>query len=269
MVGDDLGSAVRFAREAGQVSVGIPGSMARMCSYILTSVLIAAEDLAAAEAVGAAVLARSRDAGDLWNQVSLLPLMTFLDVRAGRAEDAAAHLREALQIAVQTGSRGELLNGVYYCGYLCAATGRYAAAITMWAADAALARHAGWAWWPMDARRRDEPLREARQALGAARTRAAEERGAAMSLDTAAEYALMLTGPDSQQPQAPPGLGKLSARERELVILVAQGRTAADDSFDDSPAFRRLCWKPNWDGRWRRRWASTPAACRIGRGSCP
>jgi DNA-binding CsgD family transcriptional regulator len=34
----------------------------------------------------------------------------------------------------------------------------------------------------------------------------------------------MLTGSGSQQPQAPgPGPGKLSARERELVILVAQG----------------------------------------------
>ena len=46
----------------------------------------------------------------------------------------------------------------------------------------------------------------------------------ALSLTTAAEYALMLTAPGP--PQAPPaGLDKLSARERELVILVAQGRT--------------------------------------------
>jgi len=76
-------------------------------------------------------------------------------------------------------------------------------------------------------RRRQEPLRKARQALGPARTRAAEERGAAMSLATATEYALMLTAPGPQQPQAPPGAGKLSARERELVTLVAQGRTDA------------------------------------------
>ncbi len=47
-----------------------------------------------------------------------------------------------------------------------------------------------------------------------------------MGWATAAEYALMLTGPGPQQPQAPgPGLGKLSARERELVTLVAQGAT--------------------------------------------
>ena len=48
-----------------------------------------------------------------------------------------------------------------------------------------------------------------------------------MSLATAAEYALMLTAPGPQQPQAPRGRGKLSAREQELVTLVAQGRTDA------------------------------------------
>ena len=75
-------------------------------------------------------------------------------------------------------------------------------------------------------RRREEPLRKARQVLGAARTRAAEERGAAMSRATAAEYALMLTAPDPPA-DAAPAPGALSARERELVTLVAQGRTDA------------------------------------------
>jgi DNA-binding CsgD family transcriptional regulator len=69
-------------------------------------------------------------------------------------------------------------------------------------------------------------LRAARQALGAGRARAAEERGAAMSLATAAEYALMLTAPSVQQ-ASPPGPGTLSARERELVTLVAKRRTDA------------------------------------------
>jgi DNA-binding NarL/FixJ family response regulator len=45
-----------------------------------------------------------------------------------------------------------------------------------------------------------------------------------MSLATAAEYALMLTDPGPPQPAAPDP-GQLSARERELVTLVAQGRT--------------------------------------------
>ena len=47
-----------------------------------------------------------------------------------------------------------------------------------------------------------------------------------MSLATAAEYALMLTDPGPPQPAAP-GSGQLSARERELVTLVARGRTNA------------------------------------------
>jgi DNA-binding CsgD family transcriptional regulator len=62
--------------------------------------------------------------------------------------------------------------------------------------------------------------------LGPTRTRAAEDRGAAMNLATAAEYALMLT--DSGPPQLTvPGPGRLSARERELVTLVARGLTNA------------------------------------------
>jgi DNA-binding CsgD family transcriptional regulator len=79
--------------------------------------------------------------------------------------------------------------------------------------------------WPGDARHREEPLRAARQALGPERARAAEERGTAMSRSVAAEYALLLTeDPGPRQPEAPPGLARLSARERELV---AQGATDA------------------------------------------
>jgi DNA-binding NarL/FixJ family response regulator len=68
-------------------------------------------------------------------------------------------------------------------------------------------------------------LHAARQTLGPDRARAAEDRGAAMNVATAAEYALMLTTP-SPQPQARE-LGNLSARERQLVTLVARGRTDA------------------------------------------
>jgi DNA-binding CsgD family transcriptional regulator len=65
-------------------------------------------------------------------------------------------------------------------------------------------------------------LRKAKQALGPARTRAAEQRGAAMTLAAAAEFVTMLATPE---PAAPARQGRLSPRERELVTLVAQGRT--------------------------------------------
>ena len=62
-------------------------------------------------------------------------------------------------------------------------------------------RHDGGVDTPAVVRRREEPLRAARQALGPDRTRAAEDRGAAMSLATAAEYALMLTAPPRSRPR--------------------------------------------------------------------
>jgi DNA-binding CsgD family transcriptional regulator len=188
---------------------------------------VEAGDLAAAEPVCAAALARSRDAGDLWNQVALLAMMVTLDLEAGRLEDAAAHLREALQLDTRTGDWNETANALDRCGLLCAATGRFAEAVTVWAAHAALMRHQEISDWPLDVRRRQGPLRQVRSALGPARIRAAEDRGAAMSLATAAEYALLLTDPAGSPQPAEPGPGKLSARERQLVTLVAQGRTDA------------------------------------------
>jgi DNA-binding CsgD family transcriptional regulator len=153
--------------------------------------------------------------------------MAVLDLRAGRAADAAAHLREAAQIALQTGVWFAIEDVLSACGYLCAATGRFADAITVWAACDRFQMQGGLASGDAGMRRREGALRQARLALGPDRARAAEQRGAAMSMATAAEYALMLTAPDPPPPAGTAGPGKLSPREQELVTLVARGRTDA------------------------------------------
>jgi DNA-binding CsgD family transcriptional regulator len=224
---DDHDEAVRLARQAGQITAGFPGPAARLCSYVLTTVLAGAGDLAEAERAGAAGLARARDAGDLWNQVRLLPRIVELDLRAGRTGDAAAYLREGLRLALRTGSWFELRIGLSQGGDLCAATGRAAEALTLWAACAAVDQREGSTYPPWFVPRREEQMGQARQVLGPGRARAAEDRGAAMSPATAAEYALMLTTPSLPVTAMGTGQGKLSARERELVTLVAQGRTDA------------------------------------------
>jgi predicted ATPase/DNA-binding CsgD family transcriptional regulator len=221
----DLDGAVRLLRQAQQIPADIPGSYARVPGWLLTGALIEAGDLAAAERACAAGLAWSRDSGDVLSLAIQLTQMAILDLQAGRIDDAAAHLNEAIQIRLRAGGM-QLLGCLDCCGDLCAATGRWAEALTLWAADAALARHGGHADRPAEEGRRDEPLREARQAIGPDRARSAEERGAAMGLATAAEYALMLTDPRPPQ-SAAQGAGQLSARERELVTLVARGRTDA------------------------------------------
>jgi len=231
-VAGDRAGAVQLARQAEQITAGRHGPTARVCGHILTTVLIAAGDLAAAERVCAAGLAGARDAGDLWSLGNLLEKMVVLDLNAGRYQDAAAHLREGLQTALRTGARARQLDDLDCCGYLCAMTGRCAEAVTVWAAVVVLQGREGFSvpshpdlpegWF-----QRQEPLREARRALGPDRARAAGERGKAMSLATAAEYALMLTAASPQPPAAAPGTEALSPRERELVTLVARGHTDA------------------------------------------
>jgi predicted ATPase/DNA-binding CsgD family transcriptional regulator/DNA-binding XRE family transcriptional regulator len=226
LISDDLASAVQLARQAHQIAADIPGWIARWCSTFLAQVLTQAGDLAAAEEICIRELARSRDAGDSWSQAKLLIRMATLEQPAGHIDAAAAHLREALQITARTSGHFELPNILDCCGHLCAMTGRPAEAVTIWAARAAHARPEGWVDAPADVRRRNEPLAQARQVLGPMQARAAEDRGAAMSLATTAEYALMLTDPRPPQ-SATPDPAKLSARERQLVTLVAQGRTNA------------------------------------------
>jgi predicted ATPase/DNA-binding CsgD family transcriptional regulator len=228
--GDDVG-AVQLARQAVRISAGLNGPTARACDHILTTVLVDVGDLDTAERTCAAGLAGARDAGDLWSVANLLEKMVVLDLQSGRYPDAAAHLREAVQTGLRTGVRRKVLEDLDCCGYLCAWTGRPAEAVTLWAAVVALGREGfsvpshpdlpeGWF-------QRQGPLGEARQALGPVQTRAAEERGQAMSLATAAEYVLMLTAADPEPPAATPGLDGLSPRERELVTLVARGHTDA------------------------------------------
>jgi DNA-binding CsgD family transcriptional regulator len=237
-------------------------------------VLIEADDLAAAEQVCTATLDSCREVGDQTNLCGALWDRTILDLRAGCTGDAAAHLRELLHAATQAGLQRVLHASLDCCGQLCAATGRPAEAVTAWAAMSALAGPWPQLYGDLNPARRDKLRREVRELLDPARARAAEERGAAMSLATAAEYALLLASEPQPEPEPPAanraeaaglrpaangeaglrpaangeaghfsaadgaegpgtapdgalGLTRLSPRERELVMLVAQGRTDA------------------------------------------
>jgi non-specific serine/threonine protein kinase len=236
---DDLEDAVQLARQALQIPADAPGWRAQSWRAMVTQLLMDTGDLAEAERSCLAGLARAEAVGDVDNGPWLLIMMAHLDVQAGRADAAAARLHEALKIASRTSDQTTLHNALECAGSWCAATGRFGEAITVWAAMTTLSQPRGYIEAPTDLRRRDEPLRSAQQALGPDRAQAAAERGAAMSLDTAAEYALMLTAPGPAQPQ-PASPGRLSARERELVTLVAQGRTDAQIAAQLSISIRTV-----------------------------
>ena len=234
----DRDEALRLVRQAQDVPGDSAGGLHRALSQFVTMILTEAGDLAGAERACAAGLASCREVGDLANLSGQLWNKVILDLRASRIDDATAHLRELLQVAMQTGLRPGVLIGLDCCGHLCAATRRPAEAITVWAAASALSGP-----WPLpyetrNLAEREELQRHAREQLGPAGARAAGKRGAAMSLATAAEYALLLAaaqppaGPPAGPPSPPPppsaaALPRLSPRERELITLVAQGRTDA------------------------------------------
>jgi len=206
----------------------IPGGLVRACLVGLTIALVATDQLAEAEQTCARALALARQAGNVFDQCSALIEMAKLDLLAGRIPQARAHLREELQLAGPIGDPIFLIDCLDLCGLLCARTQHWAEAVTTWAAMTALMQDTGLFDPPHDAQRREQPLRQARQALGPDRTRAAEQRGAAMAAGAAAEYAALLVTEDPPEPRAPSEMSPaLSVRERELVTLVAQGRTNA------------------------------------------
>jgi DNA-binding CsgD family transcriptional regulator len=236
----DRDAALKLAREALEITDEFAGGLQRALSHVVAGVLIDAGDLSAADQACTAALASCRQVGDMANLGGVLWHMTILDLRVGRLDDATAHLIEQLHVATQTGVRPILVAGLDCCGRLCAATRRPAEAVTVWAAMSALSGRQRLLHEYLNRDHRDDLERNARKVLGPAGTRAAQERGAAMGLATATEYALMLAAQSVPQAEgaaavpgadtdgaAAPALAGLSPRERELITLVAQGRTDA------------------------------------------
>jgi DNA-binding CsgD family transcriptional regulator len=220
-------AAVDWARQAQRIlASGELGWTMRFTGPFIIEVLLESGDLTAARRSLDDSLAWARETGDLVAQASVMLLMADLDLRAGDLARSGRHLREAIEAGLRTGPLPRLLPRLDLLGHLCAARGQWAEAVTIWATFQARLDAEGTLDLPLHAQRRQEPLREAARTLGPDRTRAAQERGAAMSVPAVTEYALMLADAPAPSP-APTGLTQLSVREQELVTLVAGGRTDA------------------------------------------
>ena len=225
-VGDNE-AAETWLRQVQRIDrAAIPGWILRPCTIHLAAALSETGEAAEAQRYCADALAQARQTGAPFDQGDCLSLMAGLDLAAGRLPAARAHLRQALELYAHTSASVLLLDCLGVCGELCAAARRWEETITVWAAcdGVALAARMQFAALAVVMEERREPLRKAHQALAPAAAAAAEERGAAMTGATAAEYALLLVTEESGG-SAVAGSPRLSARERELVTLVARGRT--------------------------------------------
>jgi predicted ATPase/DNA-binding CsgD family transcriptional regulator len=227
---DDGDQAVEWARQAQRIGRDTMRAWeARIAEGGLAFALIGAGQFDGALDLCTQLLAQARAAQDLGNQAETLYQMALVARYTGRiTDDARACLSESAEIAVSAGDSLRLIDILDECGYWCTAARRYAAAVTLWSARAAHGKASGLADTPQEEHERERPLRRAMQALDAQQLRAAEERGAAMTLAAAVQFALMEIAEHAEQPKSLPGLGMLSLRERELVALVAQGKTDAE-----------------------------------------
>jgi DNA-binding CsgD family transcriptional regulator len=241
----NLQDAEAWTRQAQRIDqAAIPGWIARHCTIVLARVLGEIGEAAEAQRYCADALALARHAGALYDEGECLLTMALLDLRAGLLPGARAHVGEVIELYAQTGASLLLINCLELCVGLCAAARRWREAITVWAAFAAVRR----ATWIQGDGQADDPageeefqeLRKAREALGPALARAAEERGAAMTPAAAAEYVLLLVTEKPEEPAAAPDLAHLTAQERELITLVARGRTDAQIASQLSVSVRTV-----------------------------
>jgi non-specific serine/threonine protein kinase len=233
-----LGEATFHAGKGGEASswflqaneidpAQVPGWLNRATGLMLANVLRRTDGDAALRTCSD-VLSRAAAVDDVPGQMMARIFLADLDRKAGRITAGAAHLSEAVRLLGRTGSVHNLPDCLEICGHLGADLGRWADAVSAWSAATALLRASGRPVSPLDAEARQPRWLEAGQVLGPVQLKTAEERGARMSPDAAAEFALVLATPEPQATAAEPAdTPKLSARERELVSLVAQGRSDA------------------------------------------
>ena len=127
--------------------------------------------------------------------------------------------------------RSSLIMGLDCCADLCAVTGRHAEAV-IWAAMSASTGSRPFPFGALALERREELLRDSLRCLGPEMVAAAQERGAAMSVAAAAEYALLLT---AEAPRSlPAGAPALDSAAPNGVA--ANGEDAAASLAQAQPA---------------------------------
>ena len=218
--------ALAGRRDRGAVAVDqIMGETARKRALLLANALADAGDLDGAGAALQEGLERCRAAGSRDDVAGHLLALGRLEARQSRPEPAAGHLAEAMGLYAETGDRRMLVDCLVTAA-ACAASRAPEAALTLF--GAATARAGALPLRPgSDASTAEfiaAPLAAARRQLGEARARQAESRGAGMPLAAALDFAGSLLDQATWASGAAPAAA-LTARERELLDLVAEGLT--------------------------------------------
>jgi DNA-binding CsgD family transcriptional regulator len=206
----------------------LPDEVVRQIKLVDSLVSIDVGDLDTARRMCAQGLDAARIVADITCQADFLYLNVEIALLSEDTEGAASHIRESLRLTAHSGHRLRLLDYLNQCARLCAATNRPEAAITIWAALSTQTATLATADKPRDRERRSAALARAREQLGPTTLRESERRGSVMTLQATVELAGLLVTSTPPRAQATPDDPGLTPREKELLILLAQGHTDAE-----------------------------------------
>jgi non-specific serine/threonine protein kinase len=229
----DHATAMALALEARRIGDGRLSAVAQSDRNRLLTIALYKEsgDLEGGLRTAAEGLEFARRAGLRNEEAFFLGVRAEWLVGAGRFTEAEALVGSALQLCAEVGNVVMQLDCLRLFAMVCASTGRPEQAAVLFTADAHIARSISLAGptiigdWDLDARRAKERVAAE---LDEGSSRAAELRGGSLRLPQAVELAYSwIREPATSSPELSPASGRLSAREQEVVSLVAEGLTDA------------------------------------------
>jgi DNA-binding CsgD family transcriptional regulator len=184
-----------------------------------------------ARTLGMEAVSVSREMDDKWGTARNFVWLGIVTAYKGDDyEEAAGFLEKGFALIREVGDWEFVAYALDSFAVIAGAKGQCERAARLWGAAEALRKTIGAAIHPTDRRDYERSVAAARAQLNESAWEAAFEEGMAMSAEEAAEYALSEEGaPAPQSPPAdgetdePPTTDPLSAREREVAALVAQG----------------------------------------------
>jgi predicted ATPase/DNA-binding CsgD family transcriptional regulator len=209
----------------------VSGRVVRARLAQLAAVLADSGQPAVASPTCAEGLRLSREVEDVFYEMFFLNTAIEIDLGLDEPLRAAQNLRAAIRLADQIGDRMRTLDLLSVTSYLCATTGRAEESVVMRSAYLRQLQTYNDGWeGPPQALAEERARKQAERTLGREGWELASERGVAMAMATAVEDADLLAA--TTAPAAPPqpdsvAARPISAREAELVTLVAQGYTDA------------------------------------------
>ena len=173
----------------------------------------------------------ARNAGDIWcssMDLNHLGLMALFQGDYGRAQDLC---KESLELSRQPGMMHVIAYSLHTSAAVAGSQGQPVRSAGLWGAAEALREAIGTAFSPLELRVYEPHIAAARAQIADAAWEEAWQKGRAMSMEEAIEYALseeVLIPPKTPTPEEPPAgarASKLTRREQQVASLVARGLT--------------------------------------------